>query len=66
MNEKAQTHDAIQRIDADGRVHFMPYTIEIMKEVLGFDCDSFAPEESLELARQQMACFAALERRYRQ
>ena len=65
MNEEAQTYDAIQRVDPDGRVHFMPYTVEIMRELLGFECESFAPEESLELAREQMARFRELESRHR-
>lgn len=64
MNEEAQTYDGIQRIDDDARVHFMPYAIEIMKEVLNFDCPSFTPEECEGLAREQMDRFQALERRY--
>ncbi len=65
MNLEAQTYDGIQRVDDDARVHFMPYAIEIMKDMLGFDCASFLPEESEPLAREQMRRFQELERRYR-
>ena len=63
MNEEAQTYDGVQKIDADARVHFMPYTIEIMSDVLGFDCASFTPEECEDLAKEQMLRFGTLERR---
>ncbi len=64
MNKESQTYDGIKEIDEDARVHFMPYTIEIMKDVLNFDCASFTPQESDELAKEQMLLFKALERRY--
>jgi len=65
LNTEAQTYDGIERIDADARVHFMPYAIEIMKDTLGLDCASFTPDEAEGLAREQMDRFQALERRYR-
>ena len=64
MNEEAQTYDGIRKVDADGRVHFMPYTIEIMRDLLGFDCESFTPDESADLAKEQMSRFQELKRRY--
>ena len=63
MNKKAQTYDGIKEIGNDARVRFMPYTVDVMKEVLGFDCSSFTPQECDELAREQMRRFEALERR---
>lgn len=65
LNEEAQTFDGIQRIDGDARVHFMPYAIDIMKDVLGFDCSSFTPDECVDLAWEQMRRFQALKRRPR-
>ena len=65
MNQEAQTFDGIKKIEEDARVHFMPYTIDIMKEVLNFDCISFTPQECDELAKEQMLRFQELERRYR-
>ncbi len=64
INKKAQTYDGIKEIDQDARVHFMPYTIDIMKDLLGFDCVSFTPDECAGLAKEQMRRFKALERRY--
>ncbi len=60
MNKEAQTYDGIKEIDEDARVHF---TIDIMKEVLKFDCSSFTPQECDELAKEQMLRFQELERR---
>ena len=64
MNKEAQTYDGIKEIDEEARVHFMPYTIKIMKEVLNFDCSSFTPQECEELAKEQMLRFQELKRRY--
>ena len=64
MNLEAQTFDGIERVDDDGRVHFMPYSIEIMKDLLGLEVSSFTPDDCVELAREQMARFRELERRY--
>ena len=63
MNRVAQTYDGVESIGDDARVRFMPYAIEIMSEVLGFECESFGPDECEELAREQMSRFQALERR---
>jgi len=60
MNKEAQTYDGIKEIDKDARVHFMPYAIDIMKEVLNFDCSSFTPQECDELAKEQMLRFQEL------
>lgn len=60
MNLEAQTFDGVERIDDDGRVHFMPYAVEIMREVLGLDRASFTPAESEDLAREQMRRFREL------
>ncbi len=65
INLEAQTYDGVERIDDDGRVHFMPYAVEIMSELLGFECASFAPEECEDRAREQMRRFQDLLRRHR-
>ena len=63
INEEAQTYDGVERIDDDARVHFTPYAVEIMKEVLDFDCESFSPGECEALAAEQIRKFQDLERR---
>ena len=65
MNKEAHTFDGVRSIDSDARVTFMPYAVEIMRDMLGFDCESFQPHESEALAREQMERFQTLERRYR-
>ncbi len=64
MNLEAQTYDGIHKVDDDGRVHFMPYAVEIMKDLLGFDCASFIPDEAEVLAREQMDRFRELKRKH--
>ena len=63
LNELAQTYDGVQKIEADGRVQFTSHAAATIKDVLGFDCDSFVPQESEELADEQILRFKALERR---
>lgn len=65
LNNEAQTYDGVRQIDADARVHFMPYAIEVMSELLGFDHESFTPDECAALAEEQISRFQRLERRYR-
>lgn len=64
LNLRAQTYDGVRRIDDDGRTHFMPYAIETMRKLLGFDCSSFLPHECEALAKEQMQLFQTLKRRY--
>ena len=64
MNEESGRLDSIEKIENDGTVVFADYAYEIMKENLGFDCPSFKPEESEDLAFEQMARFRALSNKY--
>ena len=54
----------IQEIKDDGTVVFADYTYEIMKEMLGFDCKSFTPDESEARARELMACYKVITDKY--
>ncbi len=64
MNKEAQTYDGIKEIEDNGRVHFMPYTIEIMKDIVNFDCETFTPAECEALAKEQVLRFKELEKRH--
>ncbi len=64
INEEAGVLDGIQEIKDDGTVVFADYTYEIMKEMLGFDCKSFTPDESEARAREQMACYKVITDKY--
>lgn len=64
MNEESGKLDSIEEIQDDGTVVFTDYAYEIMKETLGFNCRSFKPSESKELAFEQMARFKELAEKY--
>jgi hypothetical protein len=50
MNEKSAYLDGIERIEEDGTVVFADYTYDIMREMIGFDCVKFSPDESFDRA----------------
>ncbi|MEN3376960.1 MAG: hypothetical protein V7604_2315 [Hyphomicrobiales bacterium] len=56
INRRCQRFDGVERVDADGTVHFTQETIGIMREELGYDCERFSPTEcedrAAELARK--------------
>lgn len=64
INEEAQRYDGVERIEDDGTVIFTDYAVRIMKEMLGFDCPRFKPDESEERAREQIALYRQLEKKY--
>ena len=64
INEESGRLDSIEKIKNDGTVVFADYTYQIMKDTLGFDCHSFKPEESENLAFEQMARFKELSNKY--
>ena len=55
MNEEAGRLDGIERIEDDGTVVFADYAQEIMKDMLGFDCPQFTPDESEARANELIA-----------
>ena len=57
INEESQKLDGIERIESDGTAVFTKRTAEIIKRVLGYECNEFRPEESEEQARELLlAC----------
>lgn len=64
INEKAGALDGVKEIKDDGTVVFSDYSYEIMKEMLGFDCKSFTPDESEDRARELMACYKVITDKY--
>lgn len=55
MNEACQRKDGIDKIDADGTVHFTELEMAIMKRMLGYECRSMRLEESGAWARELRA-----------
>jgi hypothetical protein len=64
INEEAQRYDGVERIEEDGTVVFTDYATSIMKDMLGFYCPKFRPEESEKFAQEQIALYKQLERKY--
>lgn len=48
INERSHPFDGIQKIEADGTAVFMPDTVDIMQDELGYDCSRLAPDEAPE------------------
>nr|VFK43136.1 MAG: hypothetical protein BECKTC1821E_GA0114239_102320 [Candidatus Kentron sp. TC]VFK46726.1 MAG: hypothetical protein BECKTC1821D_GA0114238_10356 [Candidatus Kentron sp. TC] len=46
INEEGQRADGVDRIDADGAVHFTDESMRIMKRVLGYECKTMKVAES--------------------
>ena len=62
INEKAQFLEGVSKIEKDGTVHFSPQNMQIMKDLLGYECHQLRIEESYEYAmelRQKYQAFAA-------
>ena len=64
INQEAQRYDGVERIEEDGTVVFADYSVQIMKEMLGFDCPQFKPDESEARAREQISRYLELEKKY--
>jgi hypothetical protein len=64
LNEESQRLDGIERIEADGTVVFTDYAVNIMKEILGFECRQFRPDESEERAKELISLYRQLEQKY--
>jgi len=64
INEEAQRYDGVEKIEEDGTVVFTDYAVRIMKEMLGFDCLQFKPDESEVRAREQISRYLELEKKY--
>ncbi len=46
INEDSHRFDGIERIEEDGSVVFCPQTVEIMHDLLGYECEQLKPEEA--------------------
>ena len=64
INEEAQRYDGVEKIEEDGTVVFTDYAVRIMKEMLGFDCPQFKPDESEVRAREQISRYLEVEKKY--
>jgi len=61
--EEAQRFDGIEEIQGDGTIVITDQAYSIMKEVVGYDCKKFSPEESEGRAAELIARFKELRKR---
>ena len=59
INKKAQYLEGVSHIEDDGTVHFSPENMQIMKEVLGYECHRMTVEESYQCALELRAKYVA-------
>ena len=52
INEEGQRYDGIEGIDADGTVHYVGEKMAIMKEMIGYECETMKLEETEERYRE--------------
>jgi len=64
INEEAQKYDAIEKIEEDGTVVFADYAVQIMKEMLGYECKKMKPEESEQRANELRELYRKFEAKY--
>ncbi|PBB95658.1 hypothetical protein [Mesorhizobium sp. WSM3862] len=64
INRKCQKYDGIEAVESDGTVRFTAESAEIMRELLGYDCDAMAPDECEDRANELTAKYAEYRRRF--
>lgn len=57
INEQSHPFDGIERIESDGTAVFCSMDVEALREALGYDCPSLAPQEAGERAGELMRRF---------
>jgi hypothetical protein len=64
INELSHRFDGIDRIEEDGTAVFRPEAAEVMRDVLGYDCERLAPAEAEARARELIARFCEYARKH--
>jgi hypothetical protein len=65
INEEGQRFDGIEGIDADGTVHYVDEKMAIMKEMIGYECETMKLEETEERYRELDRKFKAFAAQFR-
>lgn len=64
INEESQNLEGISRIEEDGTVHFRSENMQIMKKMLGYECQKMKIEESFAFAQELKQKYREFARRY--
>jgi len=63
-HEEGQRYDGIEKIDKDGTVHFCGDSVNIMKEMIGLDCQVSKLEETEERSKELGIKFREFSKKY--
>lgn len=63
INERSHIFDGIERIEDDGTAVYTARSVEIMRDVLGYECDRLPPAEAEDRAHELISRFRALAER---
>ncbi|ESY48106.1 MULTISPECIES: hypothetical protein [unclassified Mesorhizobium] len=64
INRECQKYDGIEAVESDGTVRFTAESAEIMRKLLGYDCDAMALDECEGRAEELAAKYAEYLRRF--
>ncbi|UCD75776.1 MAG: saccharopine dehydrogenase NADP-binding domain-containing protein [Phycisphaerales bacterium] len=64
INERSHRFDNIERIEDDGTAVFTADSVAAFREILGYDCDRLAPDESEDRAVELIARYREFARRH--
>jgi len=64
INERSHIFDGIERIEDDGTAVYTARSVEIMRDVLGYECDRLPPDEAEDRSHELIARFRALAKQY--
>ncbi|RWO53178.1 hypothetical protein [Mesorhizobium sp.] len=64
INRGCQKYDGIEAVESDGTVRFTAESAEVMRELLGYDCDAMALDECEDRAEELAAKYAEYRRRF--
>lgn len=64
INRQCQRFDGIESVDDDGTVRFTGRSAEVLRDVLGYDCEAYGPEDCEGRAEELAAHFANYARKH--
>ncbi|RWE79236.1 MAG: hypothetical protein EOS63_16185 [Mesorhizobium sp.] len=64
INRECQKYDGIEAVESDGTVRFTAESAEVIRELLGYDCEAMALDECEDRAKELVAKYAEYSRRF--
>ncbi|MER9176963.1 hypothetical protein NKH72_25800 [Mesorhizobium sp. M0955] len=64
INRECQKYDGIEAVESDGTVRFTAESAEVMRELLGYDCEAMALDECEDRAKELVVKYAEYSRRF--